>query len=383
MGHWGPPATKTAGASSTATTSAIAVNERFRPNNFDIIRLLAALQVAVHHAMTHLRVESDSLLHELSSLFPGVPVFFFISGFLISRSFESNPVMREYALNRAVRIFPALIVCTAVAIVSVALTGYFAGRRIDPLVFVLWVAGQVSFVQVFNPDFMRGFGTGVLNGSLWSITVELQFYVVLPALYVLFGLGDGARARRRLWALAALALLAQLARNQAGDALRTMFWFKLLNASFLPWIFMFLVGVIAQREFARLHRWLAGRFVPLCAVYVAVALFATRGLGLAVGNEINPMLYGLLALVVFSAAYTQPALARRLLRGNDISYGVYIYHIPVVNLLLHGGRLGQPGWVACALAASVVLAALSWWCVEKPSLRLKRHPLNPLRPPAP
>lgn len=40
----------------------------------------------------------------------------------------------------------------------------------------------MSFVQFYNPDWLRGFGTGVLNGSLWSIPVELQYYVLLPFL---------------------------------------------------------------------------------------------------------------------------------------------------------------------------------------------------------
>lgn len=42
-------------------------------------------------------------------LFPGVPIFFFISGFLISKSFEENSVLKEYALNRILRIYPGLL----------------------------------------------------------------------------------------------------------------------------------------------------------------------------------------------------------------------------------------------------------------------------------
>jgi peptidoglycan/LPS O-acetylase OafA/YrhL len=98
------------------------------------------------------------------------------------------------------------------------------------------------------------------------------------------------------------------------------------------------------------------------------------------GNEINPLLYLLLAAVVFSAAYTGAGWSHRLLHGNDVSYGIYIYHIPVVNLLMQLGLVGAAWHVVLVLLATGVLATLSWWLVERPSLRLKRHPMNPLQP---
>ncbi len=96
------------------------MKEIFRINNFDIIRLFAALQVAIHHTMSHLKIEqnSDSVILMFSGFFPGVPIFFFVSGFLISKSYESNPSIREYAQNRILRIYPALIICTFIALCS-------------------------------------------------------------------------------------------------------------------------------------------------------------------------------------------------------------------------------------------------------------------------
>ncbi len=58
--------------------------------------------------------------------------------------------------------------------------------------FWAWLAGQVSFLQFFNPEQFRGFGIGVANGALWTITVELQFYVFIPLLYAtVFGRWKG------------------------------------------------------------------------------------------------------------------------------------------------------------------------------------------------
>ena len=165
-------------------------------NNFDLIRLAAALQVASTHALPYFVPESRTwYLLRFVELFPGVPVFFFVSGFLISKSFERNASPPEYALNRVLRIYPGLIVCFALSVAAAALTGYFNTVRPAPSEWLRWTAAQLSFAQFYNPEFMRHYGVGVLNGSMWTMTVELQFYALVPVLYVLFATaGQSARA---------------------------------------------------------------------------------------------------------------------------------------------------------------------------------------------
>ena len=143
----------------------------FKLNNFDLVRLFAATEVALHHAMFHLQVP-DNLLTRTLQLAPGVPIFFFVSGFLISRSYETNARLAEYALNRVLRIYPALVVCTALAMASVLASGYLSGRMPGAGALLLWLASQVTIVQFYPPEFMRAFGSGVLNGSLWTTSTE-------------------------------------------------------------------------------------------------------------------------------------------------------------------------------------------------------------------
>ena len=69
----------------------------FRENNFDAIRLVAASQVMVVHRMEHLHVSMPALRSVITA-FPGVPAFFFISGFLISASWERNPDLRIFGI---------------------------------------------------------------------------------------------------------------------------------------------------------------------------------------------------------------------------------------------------------------------------------------------
>ena len=88
----------------------------FSKNNFDLIRLIAAAEVAIRHTMVH--VAPKQFVYPLEVLFalvPGVPIFFFLSGFLISRSWERSPSASEYFRNRALRLFPALWTCIAFA----------------------------------------------------------------------------------------------------------------------------------------------------------------------------------------------------------------------------------------------------------------------------
>ena len=99
-----------------------------RQNNFDIIRLLAAFQVMLGHGMHHLKISDNNVLFQLFSYFPGVLIFFTVSGYLIFASFDQNPDLKRYTVNRALRIFPALWICLAV---TVLLLISFSGLQIQ------------------------------------------------------------------------------------------------------------------------------------------------------------------------------------------------------------------------------------------------------------
>ena len=350
----------------------------FRTNNFDLIRLIAALQVAIGHTMSHLEVASFSALSTVLSYFPGVPIFFFVSGFLISKSYENNPLIKEYAQNRILRIYPALIICTFVALFSIYVTGYLADRDFSIIQFVLWVAGQISFVQFYNPEFMREFGTGVMNGSLWTIAVELQFYLMVPVFYWVFGLAKSNNINRNLLVLILIFMLFHVSQYTLLHKYDENLLFKLFSVSFIPWIWMFLVGIFFQKNFSILHKILSGKVFYILPLYLAISFYSTTYFGWGMGNGINPILFIALAVLIFSFAYSFPMLSQNILKRNDISYGVYIYHMPVVNILMYYGYTSNVLHVAVAIIITILLAGLSWVIFEKNSIKLKKHPLNPL-----
>lgn len=367
----------------------------FRRNNFDLIRLLAAAQVLFVHAAWHLDVISfESPVLQVLERLPGVPIFFFVSGLLISRSFETNSGLEDYARNRGFRIFPALWVCFALSVLSVALTGYFRTADISFESAMAWIVAQMTIYQPYSPAFMDGYGVGNLNGSLWTVTVELQFYVLVPFLYFMLRRLPKSWFNPVLLVLIAFFMLVNVfaQRIWAAEFQGTFdFARKLLSTTFLPWVYMFLIGIWVQRNFEAVRDFVQGKWqVPLfLLLYIGVSsvmVDSTKTLGLPggrslglVGNRIDPVSYLALVMLVMAVAYNAPNLAQKILQRNDISYGVYIYHMPVVNLLIALGIMGTVGSLLVAIIFSLVLGICSWLFVEQPCLKLKRNALNPLK----
>lgn len=344
-----------------------------RANNFDLIRLLAAAQVALWHGIRLLEIEPYTDVPETWNVLPGVPVFFVVSGFLVTLSWERSRTPVQYFVNRLLRIYPALWVCLAISL------GMIFAFRLPwtPAALATWVTAQLSVAQFWNPEFLRGFGVGVMNGSLWTIPVELQFYVAIPLLYLGARLvrGSGAGLVRLAVAVAALgAFTAWSHEHLVRDDARP--WTKMYDVTLVPWLYYFMVGLLCRRLFELRPGLFRGRLPAWLLAYGAWTAFAKWGLGWeVVGNMLNPVSLLFVGGVTISAAFTMPSLSNRLLHGNDISYGMYIYHMLVLNLFVQIGFKGSLLSLACMLALTLALGVTSWRLVERPALELKRHPI--------
>lgn len=346
-----------------------------RPNNFDLLRLFAALQVVYCHTCFHLQVATglgNPTLSYFINWFPGVPIFFTISGFLISRSWERSSNWHAYAINRILRIYPALWVQLAVGILMLAWFGAVTPAISISPSFLAWVIAQASFAQFYSAPFLRDFGIRALNGSLWTIPVELGFYILLPILYVSF-----MSRVRRLWADIGLSLVSllsfvywfQLLKYDESESI----WIKLQQVSTLPYLYMFLIGVLLQRNFDRIRPFVENRFLLwLGAFSLFMLVFNPWGEG-TISSSPLPVLVGrvLLATTSLSFAFSWRSLSERVLHGNDISYGVYLYHGLGIHVLAHAGCKGSSWHLIAVTSASVVLAAMSWRLIEKPAVSKK------------
>lgn len=345
---------------------------KFRPNNFDLIRIFAAMQVIVFHFFHRMHYAEPSALAWLG-VFPGVPIFFVTSGYLVSASFERQSGNTfNYFKNRFLRIFPGLWVCVLVTLATVLIFGFHPAKLLD----YLWLPIQMMGA-IYTPPYLKSFGCGSYNGSLWTIPIELQFYIILPLVY-------GLIKKLRLGNKGYLVLFAMATVFAVLQSIYAPFDFlpgqiepikiKLLRYTFAPHVYLFLLGVVLQRF--QIHKWRLVRgkayvWIPAYAIWAAHTNF---------GPVWNVFHFIVLGVVTLSAAYTAPRIAELVLHGQDISYGTYIYHGLIINILIELSVRPGLGALACTFAATCVAAMLSWKLVEQPCIRLKQRTRRPAMP---
>ena len=159
-----------------------------RENNFDLIRLFASLQVVVFHLLKQYEIHFDNYLIRIFILllkqFPGVPIFFTISGFLVYQSFEKNTKKPfTYFRNRFLRLYPGLWVMVLLMSFFILVEAIISEHSIVTKSFFIWLFCQLSFFQFYTPENLNFWGTGVPNSSLWTIVTEVQFYLIVPLLF--------------------------------------------------------------------------------------------------------------------------------------------------------------------------------------------------------
>jgi peptidoglycan/LPS O-acetylase OafA/YrhL len=336
-----------------------------RDNNLNWLRLIFAFQVVVVHVGEIL----DFRLPDIVGNFPGVPAFFFVSGFLIYASYRNAPG-RRYFENRFLRLFPGLLAVTlGGACVALFARGWHDVINHFPT-YAGWFVAQVTLGQAYNPDLFRQIGTGVINGALWTITTEILFYMAVPVIVRL-----EARFRHTVIVLIALSFVIYAINPSVWtwEVYRRKSIYDVLAITPIVWGWMFGFGILAVKHFGAVQRW--GKYLPWLLVPLVVQILVGEGLLFhSTGNRVGIIYYACYAgLVVWLAFFT-----RYVPLTVDLSYGVYIWHLPVANLLLVLGEWRTTPYYVITL----MLAALSWFLVEKPALGLKRKSLHPIERPA-
>jgi peptidoglycan/LPS O-acetylase OafA/YrhL len=236
----------------------------------------------------------------------------------------------------------------------------------------VWAASQLAGV-IYTPEFLKSFGVGSYNGSLWTIPVELQFYFILPALYWMSRRVPQHQATCfwLVWlAFVALAVVGSVMLMPPDAPAGQPRLEKLLQYSFVPHFYLFMSGVLLQRLKVQRSGWIAGKGAWWLALYLALYFTLPKTPVLLV-----PMAL-LLGIVAVSLAYTAPGMALKILRGNDISYGVYIYHGLLVNVIVELQLKERVDFWMVA-AGTYLVGYLSWIAVERPFLRKKKQTISP------
>lgn len=339
---------------------------KLRDNNFDLLRLVFAGSVFLWHLYALSRAPALEVLTFVTSSNIAVKGFFVISGYLVMMSYENSSSVREYAEKRLRRIYPAY----AAVVLACAVAGAFFTRL--PLAdyasadLARYLGANLVFLNFLAPNLpglFEGQPYTEVNGALWTLKIEVMYYLFVPVLAWLMGRFGRWRVIVALYVLSVLYTIGTgLSYSYTGAEL----WLRLQRQ--LPGqLSYFLVGV----GLYYLHDRLKGRWTALAAA--ALLLFVTMTV------SVNPLLTFLLeplalGILVIFAATALPYLGN-FARYGDFSYGIYIIHFPVVQLLVAGGAFGANPWAAAfaALVLVVGLSALSWYAVERPFLRPRSH----------
>ena len=249
------------------------------------------------------------------------------------------------------------------SLLCMAVLGVIGPGNVGSLPFLAYLAGQLSVFQFYTPGFLRPYGVGNPNGSLWTIPVEIQFYCVLPIIYAIGRKLNGKTFDGLLVTAALLSFASTVFLHREPET--TII--KLFGITFIPHVWLFFVGVLIQRNFEGWLKLLEGKGLWWLLTFTVVRL-AVSPLNMPLLESATHIL---LAFAVVSLAYTSKDTAKRLLKETDISYGVYLYHMVVINALVEIGFVGPGLPVAIAVVATVLLAYASFKFIEKPALSLK------------
>lgn len=337
-----------------------------RTNNFDLIRLIASLEVAIGHTLSHLEIPDFQLFNSIwggvKMPFPGVFVFFVISGFLITASLERNKNnIKKYLTNRLLRIVPALWIAFILILIVLINFDFVNEETLKEPTLWAWFIGQLTLFQFYTPDCLRGFGVSCPNGSLWTIPVEFIFYLVLPLLFKI-------KIKRNFLLVICfvLSIGINFTMNQFSEELLI---YKLLDVSIFPWLYIFLFGSLIYINWSKVKHLIEGK----AFIYILVYLFYVNMVSTPSYNLTSLGVLGanlLLGLMTISIAFTIPSLGS-ILKGFDISYGLYVYHMIVVNCFVQMKLLYEPKYAIYAMGISILMGCLSWYFIERKVLSLK------------
>ena len=337
---------------------------RFNPrrNNFDLLRLVLALLVLVDHGIVMRTGDHHTWGRSAIGDF-AVDAFFILSGLLITRSYLQLNSFPRFTWHRVLRIMPGFLVCLLVtALVVAPLAAVFTGRPVlsvfteEPsAIRYVWANAGLLITQYDIAGLLPDNPTPlVFNGALWTLAAEAVCYALIGVL------GALTLLRRAPWTVPALALtlwVLTLLQEAGVDVLIGDLTLRLVLA--------FLVGATA---------WLYADRIPM---HPALALLAAAVLLGSIATLDNYRLVGIVPAGYLLVWIGTCLPWTRSLR-QDLSYGIYIYHWPTLQLMAATSLVALPVPVFVLLGAAITstIALASWHAVEHPALRQKNLTLR-------
>lgn len=326
---------------------------RLKKNNFDLLRLIFAATVCFVHADELSGYAKIGWISQVLSSEVAVKAFFVVSGFLIFMSYERSSSLATYFIKRVRRIYPAYVTVILLAAFGLVLVSRLDYRDYFAVDWFKYLAANLAFLNFLQPTLPGVFESNrftAVNGALWTLKVEVLFYLSVPIFGWFF------KKLSRTWVL--------------------------LGGYVLSLVYVWICNLLAIRTgnamYAELGRQLPGQLsyflggaflyyhLPFFEKYAAY--FLGGGVVVLVVNIFQPLMFlepfALAVVVVFFGLFFYMG---EFSENGDFSYGVYILHFPILQIFIQYGWLRDMPWLYLSVALSVTLAAafLLWHGVEK------------------
>lgn len=347
------------------TTTGMAAQADARPrkglrlNNVGELRVLFAASVMFSHSLLLLDPDGYRLVRIVLNSEAAVQGFFILSGFLVFGSYGRIAEPLLFWRHRLVRIYPGYCVAVLVFLALGLTQAGLLGAEIAWSDVPAYLAANLSTLNFFQPEVggvFAGNPMQAINGALWSIKVEIMFYAAVPLLFAL-----GRRVGFHL--LAALLIVAgalywptlQFASAHAGIDLPLSLKFQLPGQ-----LHYFGLGValfaLAQGRIGR------PAFAAIVLLTLALLLAAA---------QVREAIQAAVLVGIIGGGTALPALPDTQ-GGRDLSYGIYLAHFPIIQLLLAAAGADLPLllYLSAVVVLAIAYAQFSWHLVEKPSLAL-------------
>lgn len=321
-------------------------------NNFTLIRLVLSTLVL----FGHFKILPGGLGEGLSNYADvAVDAFFIVSGYLVSGSIDSKPSAFGFYIRRLFRLYPLYAVTIfAQAVLMLTLVpndiASYAGETLR------YIAANLVFANFLAHDIggvLSNLHNSGINPSLWTLKIEVGFYVLLPLIWLL-------TRRFGCWVL----LVAFVASTMLTDYALSHDMINLSRQ--LPCQLRFFIVGIALYRYR--HMLVLPRLQAIVLAVLMVVLCGLRHYPLLF--EIYPIALGLL---LFICAFKLPTFSMKL----DISYGVYLFHAPLIQLsVLMGWYHDSLPFLLLLLMAVFILAFIAEKLIERPGIALGRYVLE-------
>ncbi|TDQ09969.1 acyltransferase family protein [Pedobacter metabolipauper] len=338
-------------------------------NNFDLLRFIFSFMVVLAHI--GVLTQGRNTIPYLGHIDSHLPVcgFFILSGFLIVRSYERTKSLKDYYIKRARRILPVYILIILVCAFSFAfISTWSAGDYFANSGFFKYLISNLTFLNFLQPCLPGVFDQNYMcavNGSLWTLKVEVSLYLIIPLLVYLI------RKIKKPIVFLALVYIIVLIHNY------------LLQKYIMPKNFN-LYFTLSHQLPALMTYFISGMFLHFYFDWImkhktTLFLIALPIFIVEYSMGYQYLLPITLSLILFYLGYsTKLKCFNNFGRFGDFSYGIYIFHFPLIQLFIHFGffDFDQNKWLSFFTLLGLVLGLgfFSWNFIEKKFILSKALP---------